>query len=67
MNRQTQCRVKAMYLFGGIGGGEVFFHLLLHRLADVVVCRILKVGLNLLGKDREMMGSFLMPSLILTY
>lgn len=35
------------YLFGGTGGGQVFFYLLPPRLTDVVVCRILKVGLYL--------------------
>lgn len=35
------------YLFGSVGGRQVFFHLLLHRLADVVVCRILQVRLYL--------------------
>lgn len=35
------------YLFGGMSGGQVFFHLLFHGLSDVVVCRILEVCLYL--------------------
>lgn len=47
------------YLFGGVGGGQVFLHLLLHRLTDVVVCRILKVGLYLVKMDGKTRKSFL--------
>lgn len=50
--------LREEYLFGGIGGGQVFLHLLLHGLTDVVVGRILKVGLNLTGKDRMLEGSY---------
>lgn len=41
------------YLFGGVGGGQVFLDLLLHGLTDVVISRILKVRLNLMVKDEK--------------
>ena len=43
----AQERHLETYLFGGIGGGEVFFHLLPPRLTDVVIRRVLQMGLNL--------------------
>lgn len=51
MKRETgmfaEHRRLQWYLLGGVGGRQVLFHLLLHRLADVVVCRILQVCLYL--------------------
>lgn len=44
--------MNGMYLLGGVGGGQVFFHLLLHGLTDVVVSGILKVGLHLIVNKR---------------
>lgn len=44
--------MKEEYLLSGVGGGQVFFHLLLHGLTDVVVSRILKVGLHLVVNHR---------------
>lgn len=61
--KQTD-RQTDKYLFGGVGGGQVLFHLLLLRLADVVVCRILKVGLYLHDGHYDRIISVLSPWLI---
>lgn len=49
---------RKVYLLGGVGGGQIFFHLLLHGLTDVVVGGIFKVSLHLLVHKQKNVRSF---------
>ena len=44
---QEELLLWLLYLFGGEGGRQVLLHLLPLGLAEVVVCGVLKVGLDL--------------------
>ena len=51
--RPEELLLWLMYLFGGEGGRQILLHLLPLGLAEVVVCRVLKVGLDLHAHTRR--------------